>query len=109
MTNDIEISAAEAAEKIKDGENPIFLDVRNKSEYDEGHIKNAILIPLDQLSQEKLEQNGIKKTGDREVIVYCKIGARSETACEMMIEWGYKIRHLTGGILNWTDKGFIVK
>lgn len=100
--NNIEISAAEAAEKIKNGENVVFLDVRNKNEFDEGHIKNAILIPLDRLSKEQLEQNGIKQNDGREIIVYCKIGARSQAASEMMIEWGYKIRHLTGGIEGWT-------
>ena len=107
LPKNIEISSEEVVEKIKNNEDISFLDVRREEEYKNGHLKDAVLIPLIELSSEKLEQKGIGK--DAEVIVYCGRGVRSETACEMLNEWGYKVRHLTGGLENFTKKEIIVK
>jgi rhodanese-related sulfurtransferase len=107
LPENIEISPEEIVEKIKNSENLVFLDVRKEEKYKDGHLKDAILIPLIDLSPEKVEQAGIKK--DAETIVYCQRGERSETASEMMLEWGYKVRHLTAGLDKWTEKEFIVK
>ena len=106
LPKNIEISSEEIFEKIKKGDKIAFLDVRKEEKYKDGHLKDAILIPLIELSPEKLEQAGIKK--DAEIIVYCQRGERSETACEMLSEWGYKVRHFTGGLDNFTEKEFIV-
>jgi len=106
LSKNTEISSEEVFEKIKNNEKFIFLDVRREEKYKNGHFKNAILIPLIELSSEKLEQKGIGK--DAEIIVYCQRGERSGTACEMLNEWGYKVRHLTGGLERWTEEKFIV-
>ncbi len=106
LPKNIEISPEEVVEKIKNGESISFLDVRREEEYKNGHLKDAALIPLIELSPEKLEQAGIKK--DKETIVYCEHGQRSETASEMLNEWGYKVCHLTGGLEMLQDKEFIV-
>ena len=50
-----------------------LLDVRQRREYEEGHIPGALLIPLPQLS------DGLGELAkDRPTVVYCAIGGRSE-------------------------------
>ena len=55
----------------------VVLDVRNQTEYDAGHIRNARLIPLYQLQGRLGELN---KTD--EILIYCKAGGRSTAASQ---------------------------
>lgn len=63
----------------------IYLDVRTKSEYDEGHYDNAINHDLALLMQGVLPD--IDK--DAEIHVYCRSGGRSEIAKEILIKHGF--------------------
>ena len=69
----------------------IILDVRTKSEWDNGHIKNAKHIPLDQL-RNQLEK--VKKM-NKPVITYCASGARSAQAARILNS--NNIQALNGG------------
>jgi len=104
------ITPSEAAEKLKLGQEVVLLDVRTPQEYDEAHLKNAVLLPLQSLSQESLEArdlgNGIR---DKEIIIYCHSGGRSIAACSFMSQLGYtNIKNLTGGISRWEDRSLVV-
>ena len=80
---------------------PMFLlDVREPSEFQAGHIKGAVLIPLGTLPQ---RLNEIPK--DKPVVVICRSGHRSVRATAFLMEQGYKnAENLTGGMIAWAAK-----
>lgn len=76
----------------------ILLDVRSESEYDGGHIPNAILLNVNDV------ENKIKDVSsdyDQVIIVYCRSGNRSATAAQTLIDMGYRNVYDLGGISNW--------
>ncbi len=84
-------------------QNVILIDVRRPEEFNEGHIKNAKLLPVQELSEEKIDELGVKK--DDDILLYCRSGGRSGHALHMLDAAGYKhVRHLDGGILAWQEK-----
>ena len=89
----------EDAKKIMDSsEDYIILDVREKEEFDEGHIPGAILIPYTEIN-EKAEDALPDK--DAQILVFCRSGRRSKIASESLAELGYtKIKEF-GGIIDW--------
>ena len=78
----------------------IILDVRTVEEYEEISIPNAILANILEPNEfmdvvEKLE----KKT---KIFVYCRSGIRSQKACNILDQLGFKETYnLNGGILEW--------
>ncbi|GAL68762.1 sulfur carrier protein adenylyltransferase ThiF [Jejuia pallidilutea] len=72
-------------------QNAVILDVRTKQEWNEGHIANAMHIPLSDLKNHVEE---IKKL-NKPVIVHCKSGARSARATKLLKF--YKIEAVNGG------------
>jgi phage shock protein E len=75
--------AAQAREKIANG--ALLLDVRTPQEYAGGHIDGAVNIPVQQL-QTRLGELGEK---DRQIVVYCRSGARSGQATRIMQNAGF--------------------
>ena len=69
------VSVSEAKVMIDSDPALVILDVRYQYEYDDGHIRNAILIPSDQLSSRLDELDKEKDT-----LVYCRSGGRSAAA-----------------------------
>jgi sulfur dioxygenase len=77
-----------------------ILDVREKDEWNGslGHIKDAILIPLDQLTARSEELSK-----GRPVVVVCRAGGRSAQATVILQKKGFeKVANLAGGMLRWT-------
>ncbi len=71
-----------------------ILDVRTPSEFKEFHIKEAKNIPLNDLGKQ-----GTQFSKDKRLIVHCKGGYRSSTACSILQKNGYSnIINLLGGI-----------
>ena len=58
----------------------IILDVRTRSEWNNGHIKNAMHIPLDQLKHRHPEVSKLNKP----VVVVCETGVRSGSATRFL-------------------------
>ena len=76
-----------------------LLDVREPYEYEEGHIPNAVNIPLNQL---RSRLNELPK--DKEVIVNCQIGLRSYIGVRILLQNGFnKIRNLIGGYKTYSQ------
>jgi rhodanese-related sulfurtransferase len=69
---------------VKDG--GIILDVRSKGEYTQGHIKNSIHIPVDQLTNNLTKL----KNKDQAIITCCASGMRSGAAKKILESNGYK-------------------
>ncbi|MDZ4992679.1 rhodanese-like domain-containing protein [Clostridium perfringens] len=100
-----DISIEESKKLINEGEVTLILDVRNEDEFAEGHLKNAIQIPVDELKE---NLSDIEKFKDQLVLVYCKTGNRSADAMDILKENGFtNLVHMKDGISNWD--GEIVK
>lgn len=79
----------------------VLLDVRETSEWDEGHIKGALHWPLDRLENGQLP---IQKSEGKQIIIYCKSGARSARAAQIFLAAGVNnIHSLTGGFDSWQN------
>lgn len=89
----------EEAKKMMDEQDVIILDVREQYEFDESHIKNAVLLPLGSIS-EKLAVAVIPEK-DTIVLVYCRSGNRSKTASDALVNLGYTNVYEFGGIITW--------
>lgn len=75
--------------------NILIIDVRDSEEYREGHIPNAINIPVDVIN------NNISTIASYEadkIIVYCKTGMRSTRACQILSQNGLSVYNLSGGM-----------
>ncbi len=90
------ITAEEAKDMMVEGN--LTIDVRTKEEYDQGHIENALLVPLDTLMREELDQLPDK---DQVILVYCRSGNRSRTASQLLVKAGYTQVYDFGGINSW--------
>ncbi len=80
------ISQVEAKEMI-DNEDVYIVDVREVDEYEEGHIKNSILIPVGDIEK---DIESVIENKNAKILVYCRTGKRSEVASSKMVKMGYK-------------------
>jgi len=80
-------------------ENVQLIDVRTPQEYADGFIKGAKNINVNNANFET-EIQKLDKT--KPVYIYCRSGARSQTAAKKMVELGFtQIIDLQGGYMNW--------
>jgi thioredoxin len=101
-----ELAAAGARQMIEESE-PLILDVRTPREFYDGHIKNAKLLPLQQLEQRISEIEDYK---NKDIIIYCRSGNRSTVAGEILIRQGFKkIHNIRSGIRGWLKEGFEIE
>ena len=90
------ISALELISRLEKGDIINLLDVREVIEFSTYNIGGQNL-PLSKLPG-SITQLDYNKTD--EIIVICKIGMRSETACKLLQENGYQnVRNLAGGLI----------
>jgi rhodanese-related sulfurtransferase len=97
-----EISPTKAAAKLKSGE-AVIVDVREKDEWDEGHIPDAI-----HMSRGTIELDIEEKVPDSNamIICHCGGGGRSALAAESLQKMGYKNVHsMAGGLKAWRAAG----
>jgi adenylyltransferase/sulfurtransferase len=99
MQNGIPQMTAVELKKHLDNKDGIFvLDVREPYEYQVANI-GAKLIPLGELPQRAGELDK-----DREIVVHCKSGGRSQKAAELLTQIGFKnVWNLAGGITAWSN------
>lgn len=90
-----------AATLAMNAEATVILDVREDSEYKQGHIANAVHIPLGQLAKRLTE---LDKYRERPLIAYCRTGNRSNNAAQLLHKHGFTTVHnLAGGIVAWQN------
>jgi len=92
------ISPEEAKESLDENSEIILLDVRTPSEYESGHIEGAVLLPLDNITEEASE---VIPDNEKIYYVYCRSGNRSATAAQLLVDMGYKNIYDLGGIIDW--------
>lgn len=79
-----------------------LVDVRNPDETARGIIDGAVIIPLPQFAG-RIEE--LRPVADREIVVYCERGARSQTACEILAAAGFlRVINLSGGHAVWRSR-----
>lgn len=89
----------EEAKEMMDGGDAVVLDVREQSEYDEGHIPGAVLLPVGSIDEDTAAAVIPEKSTT--VLVYCRSGNRSKTAAAALAELGYTDVCEFGGINTW--------
>jgi phage shock protein E len=84
----------------------VLLDVREKREWDAGHLKHAELVPLSKLEAGEDPQKLAKKL-DKKTIVYthCMVGKRALRAGEILKAKGYEVRPLKHGFNELVKEG----
>jgi sulfur-carrier protein adenylyltransferase/sulfurtransferase len=100
LTNAIPQMAVQELKQRRDtGEDIFVLDVREPYEYQIANI-GGTLIPMNQVPQRLAEIDR-----NREIVVQCRSGARSQRVAEFLSAQGYpNVKNLAGGILAWSDQ-----
>jgi sulfur-carrier protein adenylyltransferase/sulfurtransferase len=101
-----EIQAADLAERLDGAEPPLVVDVREQSEWDEGHVPGAVHVPRGFLES---RINGVARP-DQEVVLMCAGGNRSLLAGTTLRQMGFtNVLSLAGGFTRWKQSGNPVK
>lgn len=92
------ISTDELKEQLEKGlpDDVMIIDVREDEEVESGMIPGAKHIRLGTLPErvEELDQN-------KTYIMVCRSGRRSEKASEFLVEQGFSVKNMDGGMLKW--------
>lgn len=87
-------------------ENALVLDVRDRKEYEAGHIVHAVNIPFSSLNG-RLDE--LKKHKERAIVIACKMGQHSGTAGTLLRKNGFQnVVRLTGGLAEWRNQSLPV-
>lgn len=95
----MQITAEEAKTMMDESEEILILDVREQSEFDEGHIPGAVLLPVGSITEETAA--GVIADKETVTLVYCRSGNRSKTAAQALVALGYTQIYEFGGIRDW--------
>lgn len=86
-------SFAREAERAKADKNALIIDVRTREEYRDGHLPEAVNIPLDTIANADLPR-------DKKLFIHCLSGARSRRAAAYLKQQGYDAVDI-GGIAGY--------
>ena len=87
-------------------DNALVLDVRDKKEYEAGHIVDALNIPYASLESRLSE---LKDYKERPVVIACRMGQHAGAAGTMLRKNGFEqVSRLTGGIAEWRNQSLPV-
>ena len=92
------ISPEEAKEIMDSGKPCVILDVRERSEYENGHIRGAVQISVTKIKDRAEE---VLKNRDELILVYCASGVRSAIAAKQLTKLGYRNVKDFGGLISW--------
>ncbi|MGQ9660353.1 MAG: rhd_2599 family sulfurtransferase [Thermochromatium sp.] len=97
-----EIDSESLSRRLADHQDDVCLvDIRTPAEVAQGMIPRALQLPMHLIP---LRMGEIPK--DRDVVIYCRSGARSYQACAYLMQQGYsRVLNLRGGIIAWARHG----
>lgn len=99
------VSAQELVQLVNN-EGGIVIDVRDKTEFEQGHIVDAINVPHATLEARMGE---LEQHKDKPLIIACKMGQHSGTAGTLLRKAGFeKVSRLRGGITEWRGQSLPV-
>jgi rhodanese-related sulfurtransferase len=100
----------DSLEQVKKGiadKKAVLIDVREKTEWDKGHLKDAKLLPLSALKGDTLPKNIAELLPkDKVIYAHCAAGGRCLTAADILRKAGYDVRPLKDGYTNLLKEGF---
>src|SRR5262245_27284942 len=95
------------ARDVQQRNGAVLVDVRERDEWEEGHIPGAIHIPRGNL--ESRIENAVPDRSSK-LVVYCASGARSAFGAKALGELGYEdVSSLSGGFTDWKRNGYEVE
>ncbi len=96
-----ELSPREVAEKLESGEEFELIDVREKDEFDAGHIPTAKHFSKGVIERDI--ESAVPDT-EKEIVLYCGGGYRSALAADNLQKMGYKnVISMSGGWRGWKE------
>ena len=104
------ITPAEAAKLVAAGK-AVLVDVREPSEWAEtGVAAPAVLLPKSEFDAGLIGEwkDFLAKTGDKEIILYCRSGRRSSVVAAELAKQGHKVAN-TGGFKDWQAAGLPIR
>ena len=97
-----EIDSVGLEQRLKSGEQLLLLDIRSEAEGVHGMLPNSEHLPMHLIPVRMNEF-----PDDRDVILYCRSGARSHHACMYLMQNGFEnCINLKGGIIDWARHSF---
>ena len=101
------VSPATCVDRIRGG-GALLVDVREIKEWQRGFAESAVLLPLSELSRSRVDFAALReRVGDRELILYCGAGVRSNLAARILRTEGF--RAVNGGAFSaWVSVGWPV-
>ena len=104
--NITEVSAAQVKADLDAGKKFILLDVRSKEEFDAGHLPNAMNVSRGLL---EFKIGNAIPDKNANIILYCRTGARSALATQVLNEMGYvNAKNMAGAFKAWGTAGYPV-
>ena len=82
----------------------VLVDVRNKEEWEDGHLKSAVFLPLGELRKAEKAPGNLPK--DKPIYVHCAAGLRALAGAKKLKELGYDARALKPGFDELKKNGF---
>ena len=91
----------------------VLIDVREKGEWDQGHLEGAVFLPLSWLKAESkgdqfVERTSEKLPANKVLYLHCRSGGRVISAAGLLKKAGYDVRPLRQGFDDLKDAGFPV-
>lgn len=90
-----QVAAETAASRLREGE-ALLVDVREPEEWHAGRAPEAVHVPLGELGNRLGEL-----PADRDLIIVCRSGARSDRAATALASLGFRASNLAGGMRAW--------
>ena len=101
----VDLKSAQAKALLAGNSRVLVLDVRTPEEYQQAHMRGALLIPVGELSKRVQE---VPK--DRPLLVYCAVGSRSVAAVNFLASKGYReLYNMSDGLVGWYRSGFPIE
>ena len=92
------ISQTQAKDIMDNSTDYVIVDARTSEEFSEGHIKNAINLDYEEVTQ---KAESLLPDKNQLILIYCRSGRRSKIAAESLCQLGYTNVKEFGGIIDW--------
>ena len=109
LANSAELSkdSLQTVRKNVTAEKAVLVDVREKKEWDAGHVEGAIFLPLSALKKGvDAESLGKLLPADKVLYIHCVVGKRAVTAGNVLEEFDYTVRPIKPGYEELIEAGF---
>ena len=102
MNHPLEIDVATLQGRLEKGDDLLLIDCREPDEWQIGHLKPAMLLPMSEIAG-RVEE--LRPSAEREVVVYCHHGGRSLRVTQWLRQQGFdRASSLAGGIDAWSEQ-----